>query len=63
MSQLHITAYFEPTAELRCIAPGNQWCGQVAEVHHLRQFIEGSPAYRAVMEQAPQRVAVAWSLV
>ncbi|HET9395741.1 MAG TPA: hypothetical protein VFO36_06760 [Nitrospiraceae bacterium] len=63
ISQLHITAYFEPTDELRRVAPGNQWCEHVAKVNDLRQFIEASPAYRAVMGQGPQRVAVAWSLV
>jgi hypothetical protein len=63
ISQLRITAYFDPTEECRAIRAGNQWCKAVNEVESLRRFIEGSAAYTLAIQVVPRRVAVEWSPV
>lgn len=63
ISQLHTTAYFEPTPELRRIRLANRWCGGVGQVEQFSAFIEASEAYKSVSRIAPQKVVVEWSLV
>ena len=63
ISQLRVTAYFAVTDDLRSIKPGNRWCEGVADVKGLSEFIEASPAYRAVYQKAPKQVAIEWSHV
>jgi hypothetical protein len=63
ISQLRVTAYFQPTEDLRRIKAGNRWCEQVAQVEQLRAFVEASAAYKAVSTVAPLRVVAEWSPV
>ncbi|WP_369421582.1 hypothetical protein [Leptothrix ochracea] len=63
LSQLRVTAYFQPTEDLRRIKAGNRWCEGVDQVEQLRRFVQASEAYKAVSQVAPQRVVAEWSPV
>jgi hypothetical protein len=63
ISQLHCTAYFPPTPELRAIPVANSWCRSVADVESFSAFIRGSAAYRAVSSLKPAQVSLLWEQV
>ena len=63
ISQLHCTAYFPPTSELRAIPMANRWCRSVADVESFSAFIRDSAAYRAVSSLKPSEVSVRWEKV
>jgi hypothetical protein len=63
ISQLHCTAYFTPTPELRAIPTSHRWCHSVAEIEPFSAFILGSAAYRAVNSVSPQQVALHWERI
>ena len=63
ISQLHCTAYFSPTPELRAIPAANRWCRSVADVESFSAFIRDSVAYRAVSSLKPSQVSLHWEKV
>lgn len=56
--QLSLTFYYEPSAAVNAIPPANRWCHEPAGIRAFREFIEASPAFRAVAPVAAQRVTL-----
>lgn len=63
ISQLHCTAYFPATPELRAIPVANRWCRSAADVESFSAFIRDSAAYRAVSSLKPAQVSLHWEKV
>ena len=54
--QLGLLFYFQPTDPLRKIDATNQWCRSPNDLFAFRQFIESSPAFKAVADAKADRV-------
>lgn len=52
--QLHLTARFDPTDELRGLGTGNFWCHSPAELDNFRAAIAASAAYAALRHRVPR---------
>ncbi|HLI65987.1 MAG TPA: hypothetical protein VKU90_06450 [Caulobacteraceae bacterium] len=63
ISQLHLTAYFEPDEELRSVGAANRWCRNRGELPELEKAILASPAFALVRTRPMVRLDVAWEQV
>lgn len=63
ISQLRVTAHYQPTSTLAAIKQGNAWCKSKLEAESFERFIRGSPSFAAVQAVTPQKVAVVWGPV
>lgn len=63
ISQLRVTARYQPTSTLAATAKGNAWCKSTLEAESFERFIRGSASFAAVQAITPQKVAVAWGPV
>jgi hypothetical protein len=54
--QLALNFYFQPTDPLRKINTSNQWCRSPNDLSAFRQFIDSSPAFKAVADAKADRV-------
>lgn len=63
ISQLHCTAYFPPSPELRAIPAASRWCSSAADVESFLAFIRDSAAYRAANSLKPAQVSLHWEKV
>lgn len=60
MSQLSLTLHYAPSAELRDLEHGNEWCERPAGAADWETRMLGLPACRAVLAQRPERVELDW---
>jgi len=63
ISQLRVTAHYQPTSVLAAIKQGNAWCKSKLEVEPFERLILGSASFEAVQAVTPQKVAVVWGPV
>ncbi len=57
-TQLSLTCYFTPTAELEALKTGSKWCSSPDELAGFEYFISKTPAYKAVGRLRPENIAL-----
>jgi len=63
ISQMRLTAYFEPKPSLRNISAGNRWCESLAEVPEFERFVLSSAAYNSARQLTPSKIELSWGKV
>ena len=63
MSQLHCTAYYEPTATLRSIGRGNRWCHSQSELPGFKAAVLASEAFQVAGSLTIRRRVIDWEPV
>ena len=62
LSQLHATAYFEPS-EFSELSASDFWCHSVEELGDFRERVLASPAFERNAGSRPLRSEIRWELV
>ncbi len=62
LSQLHATAYFEPS-RFTGISASDFWCHSVEESEEFRDRVLASTAFEAAADSRPQKTEIRWELV
>jgi|SRR5579859_564885 len=60
ISQLHLTAYFEPDDELRKVGASNLWCKSPDEVSAFRGAVFETAALAAAMKRKSTKLQIDW---
>ena len=63
ISQLRLTAHYQPTDALMAIKEGNRWCEGKPELQVFEQFIRNSAAFAGVQGLLPVKVVSQWGPV
>jgi hypothetical protein len=63
MSQLSLTVHCEPTAALRALGNGNQWCHRPDDLVQFEEFIRENQAFLAATNAQRIRLSLDWGLV
>lgn len=63
ISQLHVTAYFDPDAELRALGSYDRWCTSQEEVSEFRNVVLNSPALALAAKRDRAKARIAWETV
>jgi hypothetical protein len=63
ISQLRLTAHYQPSAAISALKEGNRWCDSRNELWSFEQFIRSSAAFAAVRGVAPVKVVIEWNPV
>ena len=62
LSQLHATAYFEPSGFSE-ISASDIWCHSVEESREFRERVLASAAFESTADSRPQKTEIRWELV
>ncbi len=62
LSQLHTTAYFEPSA-FSDISPSELWCHSVEESGEFRERVLASSAFEKTADARSQKTEIRWELI
>lgn len=63
ISQLHLTAYFDPDEDLRNVGASNLWCKGLGEAPAFKRAVLGSAALAVTVARRPNRLRVDWDKV
>jgi len=56
--QLHLTFRFPPTPDLELLGMGERWCNSLSDIPSFREFVNSSPALRAVANRSDSKKEV-----